>query len=193
MIAARRIARMTRAEFLDWAPRQDVRYEFDGFAPVAMTGGTVNHNRIMLNIQAALRARLKGSGCEPLGPDAGVATIGEAVRYPDALVTCAKVPGTARVVPGVVIVFEVLSPSSARADRIEKLLEYGAVPSILRYVVVESAGIGVGVFAREADAPAWTATALVDGATLTLPEIGIDIPIAEFYDGVDFPDAESAA
>jgi Uma2 family endonuclease len=193
MIAARRKARMTRGEFLDWALRQDVRYEFDGFAPVAMTGGTVNHSQICQNIYFALRRRLTGGGCRPLGPDAGVATIGEAVRYPDALVTCAKVPGTARVVPGVVIVFEVLSPSSARADRIEKLLEYGAVPSILRYVVVESAGIGVGVFAREAGAAAWTATALVDGATLTLPEIGIDIPIVEFYDGVDFPDAESAA
>jgi Uma2 family endonuclease len=29
---------MTLAEFLAWEERQEVRYEFDGFAPVAMTG-----------------------------------------------------------------------------------------------------------------------------------------------------------
>ena len=34
--------RMTREEFFDWAQAQDIRYEFDGFAPVAMTGGNIN-------------------------------------------------------------------------------------------------------------------------------------------------------
>ena len=28
---------MTLAEFLDWEERQELRYEFDGFQPVAMT------------------------------------------------------------------------------------------------------------------------------------------------------------
>jgi len=31
--------RMTQAEFLDREERQDTRYEFDGFEPLAMTGG----------------------------------------------------------------------------------------------------------------------------------------------------------
>ncbi len=31
---------MTLAEFLDWEERQELRYEFDGFQPLAMTGGT---------------------------------------------------------------------------------------------------------------------------------------------------------
>jgi hypothetical protein len=31
---------MSRDEFLDWKQRQELRYEFDGFAPIAMTGGT---------------------------------------------------------------------------------------------------------------------------------------------------------
>ena len=36
---------MTRDQFFDWAQQQDARYEFDGFQPVAVTGGTVDHNR----------------------------------------------------------------------------------------------------------------------------------------------------
>jgi Uma2 family endonuclease len=176
---------MTRQEFLDWAAAQEIRYEFDGFQPVAMTGGTRNHSRIALNISFALRLRLRGTGCEPLGPDAGVATIGDAVRYPDALVTCTSGPGTDRVVPGVVVVFEVLSPTSGRTDRIEKLREYQAVPSIRRYVILEHTGVGLTDHVRLKGDDPWIATALTDGDILRMPEIGIEVPIAEFYEGTD--------
>lgn len=116
-----RTPRMTREEFFNWAPAQDVRYEFDGSRPVAMTGGSRDHSRICQNLWSALRARLRESPGEPLGPDAGLATIGDAVRYPDALVTCTRGPGTDHVIPGVVVVFEVVSPSSSRVDRIIKV------------------------------------------------------------------------
>ena len=149
MNIALRKPRMTRDEFFAWAQANGSRWEFDGFEPVAMTGGTVNHNRISRNLHAALRSRLRGMRCEPLGPDAGLATVGDTVRYPDALVTCAKVPGNAHVVPGVVVVFEVLSPTSGRTDRIVKLLEYRAVPSIRRYIILEHSGIGLAVSSRD--------------------------------------------
>ncbi len=184
---------MTREQFFDWAQAQDVRHEFDGFRPVAITGGTPNHNRICQNLWAALRSRLKGSGCEPLRPDVGVATVGDAVRYPDALVTCSKFPGSSRLIPGVVIVFEVLSPSSGRTDRIDKLREYRAVPSIRRYVILESASAGLAVFEREHEAEAWRATALTAGDVLQMPEIGAAIPVPELYENVDLPDAGDAA
>jgi Uma2 family endonuclease len=184
---------MTREEFLDWAAAQNQRYEFDGVRPVAMTGGTRNHSRISGNIYAALRQRLRGTGCEPLGPDAGVATIGEAVRYPDGLVTCTRGPGTDRVVPGVVVVFEVLSPTSGRTDRIEKLREYHAVPSIRRYVILEHTSVGLTVHARLNGQDPWTATPLTEDEFLRMPEIGIEIPVAEFYEGTDLLAPRDAA
>jgi Uma2 family endonuclease len=177
--------RMTREAFFDWAQAQDARYEFDGFQPVAMTGGSINHSRITAALHRALYARLKGSGCEPLGPDAGVATAGDAVRYPDALVTCTKAPGADYLVPGVVVVFEVLSPTSGRTDRIDKLREYRAVPSIRRYVILEHGSIGLTVFARADGQEDWTAVALTAEDTLHIPEIGIEIPVADFYEDTD--------
>jgi len=116
MNIALRKPRMTREEFFAWAQARDTRYEFDGYEPVAMTGGTANHSQITQNILVALRSRLHGGDCRPLGPDAGVATVGDTVRYPDALVTCAKIRGDAQIIPGVVVVFEVLSPTSGRTD-----------------------------------------------------------------------------
>ncbi len=53
---------ITQAEFFDWAQRQDVRYEFDGLQPVAMTGGSLGHHLISLALHPALYARLKGAG-----------------------------------------------------------------------------------------------------------------------------------
>ena len=35
--------RMSLAEFLAWEERQELRYEFDGFQPYAMVGGTAAH------------------------------------------------------------------------------------------------------------------------------------------------------
>ena len=83
----------TQEEFFSWAERQEPRYEFDGFQPVAMTGGTINHDRITRKLNRSLDTRLGTGPCEPLGPNAGVETAGKAVRYPDALVTCSKVEG----------------------------------------------------------------------------------------------------
>jgi Uma2 family endonuclease len=185
MNVVRRTKLMSREAFLDWAETQNERHEFDGFAPVAMTRGTRDHSQICHNIYAALRSRLKGTGCSPLGPDAGVATVGDAVRYPDALVTCTKGPGTDRLVPGVVVVFEVLSPTSGRTDRIDKLVEYGAVPSIRRYVILEHTGIGITVHARATGDDPWTTTALTAGDVLSMPDLGIDVPVTEFYEDTD--------
>jgi Uma2 family endonuclease len=184
MNIALRKPRMSRDQFFEWAEAQDGRYEFDGFKPVAMTGGTVRHDLLTRNIGRALDARLKG-GCRAFGPNAAVRTVGDAVRYPDALVTCSKVDETAREVPGVVVVFEVLSPTSGHVDRIVKLLEYRAVPSIRRYVIVEHATPALTVYSR-ADAGAdWIATALTRDETLALPEIGITVPVIELFASTD--------
>jgi len=120
-----RHAGMTREQFFNWVDAQDERYEFDGVGPVLMTGGNNNHSLVNQNLYFALRSRLQGSGWLVLGPDAGLNTVENAVRYPDGMVTRAKYSGTDRVVPGVVVVFEVLGPTSGRIDRIIKLRESG--------------------------------------------------------------------
>jgi Uma2 family endonuclease len=181
----------TQEEFFSWAERQESRYEFDGFQPVAMTGGSGGHSRISGNIFFALRSRLGKGPCEPLGSDAGVETINGAVRYPDALVTCTPFDPKAQKIPGVVVVFEVLSPSSGGTDHIVKVREYAAVPSIRRYVIVESLSIGLQVLERSSPDQNWQTTALTSGDILRMPEIGIEIPVAEIYERMEFTDQDN--
>lgn len=177
---------MTQAEFFDWAEARNERYEFDGFQPVLMPGGFGNHARIAKNILVQLQRRLSEDGpCEALGSDAGIQTVGNTVRYPDVLVTCSGFDGRKHLIPNPVIVFEVVSPSSIREDRILKPMEYATVGSMKRCILVEQSVIGLNVLWRSNDEP-WHFETSKAGETLLLPEIGLELPVDSFYARVTF-------
>jgi Uma2 family endonuclease len=177
-------AKMTLEHFLAWEERQPLRYEFDGWQPVAMTGGTVAHELIGGTLRALLYERLRGKPCRSVGPTLKIEVMGR-IRYPDAFVYCAPVVPGATVIREPVVVFEVLSPGTSRTDRIEKLLEYQATPSIQRYVILEQDSIGAMVFSRQGSA--WDGRALTETDTLAMPEIDVELALADIYADVDLP------
>ena len=175
---------MSLAEFLAWEERQEFKHEFNGVAPVAMTGGTIAHAIIGRNLVATLVTRLRGKPCQPFGSDLKIQVAGS-VRYPDASVVCRPVAPKDKVVHDPVVVFEVLSDSTAHTDRGRKNEEYRDTPSVMRYVMLEQDSVRATVFARkEGD---WVGSILSGASVLAMPEIGIEIPLAELYEGVDFP------
>lgn len=184
---------LTLAEFLAWEERQELRYEFDGFAPKAMTDGTRAHSAIQSNLLAALIVRLRGKPCQAHGSHLKIEVAGR-IRYPDAFVVCSPGSNASQVVSDPVVVFEILSPSTEHEDLVVKNAEYRATPSIRRYVVLEQGRIGGLAFVRKDDD--WI-TEILDGkdAVLNLPEIGISIPMAELYADLVLPaeDAEAEA
>ena len=169
---------MTLESFLDWEERQERKFEFDGLAPVAMTGGTAAHAGLQSNLLRLLGNHLLGQSCRPYGSELKIKVVGR-IRYPDAFVVCTPVPPRATVVTQPVIVFEILSESTANTDLVLKNAEYEATPSIQRYVILQQTHPGATVFSRKgAD---WVATTVQADGTLCLPEIGLDIPLAELY------------
>ena len=179
---------MTLADFLAWEERREQRYEFDGFQPVAMTGGTLDHETIGGTLRAFLHERLRGKLCRPWGPATKIEVMGR-IRYPDAYVSCTPASGRGTIVPEPVVVFEVLSAGTSRTDRIEKVQEYQATPSIQRYVILEQGSIGATVFERRPSGD-WAAFALTEGGSLHMPEIGVEVALAEIYADVTFPSGE---
>jgi len=177
---------LTLAEFLDWEERQELRYEFDGSQPIAMTGGTLGHEAIGVTLRALLYDRLRGHRCRSWGPTTKIQVQGR-IRYPDAYVSCTPGSPDATIVPEPVVVFEILSAGTSRTDRIEKLREYQATPSIQRYVILEQDSIAAMVFFRHGND--WTATALTDADVLRMPEIDIELELADIYADADLPDA----
>ena len=185
---------MTLAEFLAWEDRQELRCEFDGLRPIAMAGGTAAHALIQRNLAVALHTRLRGGPCQFVGSDLKFLTAEGTVRYPDGMVICAPLAPKAKLVENPTIVFEVLSPSTTDTDRIDKAREYEATPSVRRYVMLEQDSAAAVVYWR--DGEAWKHEILVAGSSLSLPEVGLELPLAELYEGVEFetpPEDEPAA
>ena len=174
---------MTLDEFLAWEDGQEPKWEFDGEQPVAMVGITVAHSIIQGNLTAALVTRLRGGLCRFHGPELKIQA-DRSIRYPDGFVSCTPSALSDKVVHDPVVVLEILSESTARTDRIIKNREYRATPSIQRYVLLEQTYIGATVFAREGDD--WVGRTLGEGDLLALQEIGIELPLAELYEELDY-------
>jgi Uma2 family endonuclease len=181
--------RMTVDEFLAWEARQQLKWEFDGFQPVAMAGGTSEHSALQRNLAISVGGRLRGAPCQFYGSDFKLRT-DRTVRYPDGMVICTPVQRGSTYIEAPTVVFEVLSPSSSARDRVEKNREYAGVPSVQRYVMLEQERLAATVFERSGGD--WLGHLLVAGDTLALPEIGVSFPLDELYQGVELPPPEEA-
>jgi Uma2 family endonuclease len=179
---------ITIEAFLTWEAHQEQRWEFDGFAPVAMTGGSYEHEKIGNNLRSALTSALRGKRCEVLGPTIKIEAAGR-IRYPDAFVFCSPATRGQSVFTDPVVVFGVLSPSTSRIDRLDKLLEYQATSSIRRYVILEQDTAAATVYLKTNDV--WTVSILTGDATLAMPEIEADIPLSAVYEGIDLPASDT--
>ena len=104
---------------------------------------------------------------------------------------CAPVAPSDTVVRDPVVVFEILTPGIADADRFEKNWGYRDTPSIRRYVMLEQSRRGAMVFARAGDD--WVGHFPPGDSIIDLPEVGIELPMAELYEGVTFPPAQGEA
>ena len=80
--------------------------------------------------------------------------------------------------------------STAREDRIVKAREYQATPSVRRYVMLEQDSVGAVVYARSSEL--WTHDILIADSMLFLPEIGVELPLAELYEGIVFEEEQEA-
>ncbi len=76
-----------------------------------------------------------------------------------------------------------LSDSTSRADRIKKNEEYRDTRSIQRYIMLEQDAANGMMFVR--DGGRWVGSLLSADALIAMPEIGVELPLAEAYEGVE--------
>lgn len=172
--------------FLDWEERQTERYELAGGVVRLMSGGTEGHDRVSGNIFAALRARLRGTPCSAHASNLKVLSrAAGASMYPDAFVRCGQRDDLRTGIDDPVVVFEVLSESTAQFDLTRKRMAYEAIPSLRRIVYVSVREARLDIRVRGEDG--YWRDETVEGleAELVLPEIGLALPMAEIYEDSD--------
>lgn len=139
MIANAGFPRMTPQEYLVWEEEQPLRYEYLNGEVVAMTGGTIGHNQVAVNLAALLKADLRGKGCKVLTSDAKVAVSEQGpFHYADVSVTCDDRDRSARqYIRYPCLVAEVLSPSTEAVDRGEKFRQYRRIETLREYLLID--------------------------------------------------------
>jgi Uma2 family endonuclease len=179
-IAAEKL--MSLEEFLAWERQQPGRHEYAAGVITMMTGGSLAHVTITMNVAFALRQALRGTGCRPFASGAKVVTPASA-RYPDVAVTCQPVRDLEDAVPDPVVLFEVLSPSTEREDRGRKKFDYFATPSIRQYAIIEQDERRIDLYTRDGDR--WTKEVVTGSAMLNLARIDVEIPLDTIYEDTD--------
>ena len=173
---------MSLEEFLAWERDQPERYEYAAGVITMMTGASLAHATITMNVAIALRQALRGTGCRPFANDAKVLA-GSSVRYPDVAVTCSPFSGADDIVPDPVLVIEVISPSTEREDRGRKKFDYFATPSIQQYAIIEQDARRIDLFTRAGDR--WTDEVVEGDATLRLSSVGVEISLDAIYEDTE--------
>jgi Uma2 family endonuclease len=139
MIANPSFPKMSPQEFLVWEEAQPLRYEYLDGEVVAMTGGTIPHNQVAVNLAALLKSHLRGKGCKVLTGDAKVAVSEQGpYHYADVSVTCDKRDRNARqYIRHPCLVAEVLSPSTEAVDRGAKFRHYRRIETLREYLLID--------------------------------------------------------
>jgi Uma2 family endonuclease len=137
MISSAPSPKMTAAEYLDWEPQQELRYEYIDGNIVAMTGGTIPHNDIAINLLTALLPHVRVSGCRINMADAKLCLSESGDYYfADLMVSCHPQDLNARrFIQFPKLIVEVLSPGTADKDRTDKFTDYQRISTLEEYLL----------------------------------------------------------
>jgi len=169
---------MTPEEYLAYEHDKEIRHELvDGYL-YAMTGASIRHEEIALNLATTLRMHLRGTPCRVYKGDVKV-RVADDFYYPDAFVRCGEIAGDSYSVTDPLMIAEVLSPSTQRHDRGDKRLAYAKIPSLQEYVLISQDRMQVEVYhPRESSGILLQEPQQV----LRLPSVGFSITLAELYE-----------
>jgi Uma2 family endonuclease len=186
--------RYTVKEYLRRELNAPERHEYHDGEILAMSGGSDTHSFIIANVIREFGNALKGKPCS-VGEGNLRVRNRHAARYvyPDASVICGdrehdpEDPSGHTVLNPRVIV-EVLSPTTEAYDRGDKFEYYQGIASLEEYVLVAQDRPSAQSFLRQPDAT-WSMMG-VNGleGTLRLRSLQIEVPLAEIYYRIQFPD-----
>lgn len=170
------------AYLLDENDRADgIKYEYVNGQIYAMAGASRNHNRISRNLTTALDVHLRNTPCEVFQGDMKVSiqSVNEQrFYYPDVHVTCESEKNRYFNTSPCLII-EVLSESTARVDRYEKLIAYKLISTLQEYVLCSQEMPLIEVYRKHNQ---WQSEYFVTGQSITLESVGLTLKVEDIYD-----------
>lgn len=173
-------------DYLESEKSSPVRHEYVEGEVVAMAGASDNHARISSNLIALLVTHLRNSTCDTFANDIKVRVRQNVYYYPDILVSYEENPENQYFRNNPTLIIEIISKSTARVDRTEKVFLYQQIPSLQEYVVIDQYRMEVQVHRRQENGGWITYFFNESDDMVEFTSVDLQIPLPEIYRRVTF-------
>jgi Uma2 family endonuclease len=186
---------LTPEEYLAIERQATTKSEYLRGEVYAMAGASYAHTTISFNMLVSLAPQLKRGSCTARSSDLRINVRATSFyAYPDIVVICGQPQFEDRQRDTLLnpsVIFEILSRSTEGYDRGEKFAHYRLLESLTDFVLVSQNRPLVEHYARQPD-ESWLLKSYSGlEAVLSVPSIGCELPLAEIYDKVEWPEEEA--
>lgn len=178
----------TPEEYLALEEKAIDKSEYHDGEIIPMTGGTTNHNSIIINLIANLKFGLRSRDYRLFTSDVRL-WIPETRRYvyPDIMVIQGNPVyqgSNSTIVTNPCLIIEVLSSSTKDYDRGGKFLYYRSIPEFREYILIDQYSYHIEQFAKNSNNK-WVLTEYdSEDAILVLESVEFQIPLRDIYERI---------
>ena len=176
-------------DYLEMERNSAEKHEYYEGEVFAMSGASISHNRISMNVASQLTSKLNGKNCEPFGSDLRIHIPKNTLyTYPDFSIICGEVKTTDDefdTVTNPTVIIEILSASTHKYDRLEKFSLYREIESFKEYILIDSRKYHIQK--HELTPQGWLLTDYKDFENFfSINAVGISITLQDIYKGILF-------
>ena len=168
----------------------EVKHEYHDGEIIEMTGVSINHNSILINLIVLLKLALRGTNYRLQSSDLRL-WIPQYNRglYPD-LILIAGEPlfsdNRNDEILNPCLIIEVLSPSTSGYDRGDKFRYYRSIPQLNQYLLVSQGEILIESYSKTSENNWLLQEYTPARGIISLDSLGISLNLADIYEGIDF-------
>ncbi|WP_017652651.1 Uma2 family endonuclease [Fortiea contorta] len=175
-------------EYLLQEEAAEYRSEYRDGEIVPMTGASINHNQIIVNLIIALGMALREQNYHVYTSDLRLwLPRHREYTYPDILIIKDQPvfqEGRTDTVLNPTIIFEILSKSTSSRDRGDKFTYYRSIPEFQEYILIDQYQTHVEQFSKTAEGKWLFSESDDEDGYLTLASVNIAIPHRQIYQRV---------
>lgn len=184
MANAHQTSYVTEEEYLRQEQQSELKHEYVDGQVYAMAGAKASHNRIVGNVYRKIGNYLEQKSCQPYMSDMQV-KIASKYFYPDILVDCSNLSDDSTFTETPILIVEVLSKSTRRADETTKRMAYMQIPTLLEYVLIEQDFVQVEVMRKNRH---WQSFKYYLDDDIHFESINLTLKVEEIYERVQNSD-----
>ena len=168
----------------------EVKQEYHDGEIIEMTGGSINHNSILINLIVLLKLALRGTNYRLQSSDLRL-WIPQYNRglYPDLMLIAGEPlfsDNRNDEILNPCLIIEVLSPSTSGYDRGDKFRYYRSIPQLNQYLLVSQGEILIESYSKTSENNWLLQEYTPARGILSLYSLGISLNLADIYEGIDF-------